>query len=54
MTTGVVPHIDYNKDRTREARQAVADLLKRTGGQLWVQHDLVHFQTLKKAPEFYE
>ncbi len=54
VTTGVVPHIDYNKDRTRQARQMVGDLLKKTGGQLWIQHDLVQFQGLKKAPEFYE
>jgi glyoxylase-like metal-dependent hydrolase (beta-lactamase superfamily II) len=54
VTTGIVPHIDYNKDRTREARQAVSDLMKATGAKLWVQHDLVHFRTLKKAPEFYE
>ncbi|MEO5922802.1 MAG: N-acyl homoserine lactonase family protein [Bryobacteraceae bacterium] len=54
ITTGVVPHIDYNKDRTREARKAVDDLMKRTGAKLWVQHDLVQFQTLKKSPEFYE
>jgi N-acyl homoserine lactone hydrolase len=54
VTTGVVPHIDYNKDRTREARKAVDDLLKATHGQLWIQHDLVQFQTLKKSPAFYE
>jgi N-acyl homoserine lactone hydrolase len=54
VTTGVVPHIDYNKDRTREARKAVDDLLKATRGQLWIQHDLVQFQALKKSPAFYE
>jgi N-acyl homoserine lactone hydrolase len=54
VTTGVVPHIDYNKDRTREARKMVDDLMKRTGAKLWIQHDLVQFRTLKKSPEFYE
>jgi len=54
VTTGKVPHIDYNKDRTRDAREAVTKLLKSTGGKLWIQHDLVQFQTLKKAPDFYE
>jgi glyoxylase-like metal-dependent hydrolase (beta-lactamase superfamily II) len=54
VTTGVVPHIDYNKDRTRESRKVVDDLMKATGAKLWVQHDLVHFRTLKKSPEFYE
>jgi glyoxylase-like metal-dependent hydrolase (beta-lactamase superfamily II) len=54
VTTGVVPHIDYNKDRTREARKAVDAYLKKTSGKLWIQHDLVQFQTLKKAPGFYD
>lgn len=54
VTTGIVPHIDYNKDRTREARADVDRFLKSTGAQLWIQHDLVQFRTLKKAPEFYE
>jgi N-acyl homoserine lactone hydrolase len=54
VTTGKVPHIDYNKDRTREARKAVDDYVKKTGAKLWIQHDLDHFVTLKKAPDFYE
>jgi glyoxylase-like metal-dependent hydrolase (beta-lactamase superfamily II) len=54
VTTGKVPHIDYNKDRTREARKVVDDLLKSTGAKLWIQHDLMQFRTLKKSPEFYE
>jgi N-acyl homoserine lactone hydrolase len=54
VTTGKVPHIDYNKDRTRDARKAVDDYIKTTGAKLWIQHDLDHFATLKKAPEFYE
>ena len=54
VTTGVVPHIDYNKDRTRESRKQIADFMKKTGAKMWIQHDLVQFQTLKKAPGFYE
>jgi N-acyl homoserine lactone hydrolase len=54
VATGVVPHIDYNKDRTREARKAVDDFMKAVGGKMWIQHDLVQFLTLKKAPEYYQ
>ena len=54
VTTGKVPHIDYNKDRTRDARKSLEDYLKTTGGKLWIQHDLDHFATLKKSPDFYE
>jgi glyoxylase-like metal-dependent hydrolase (beta-lactamase superfamily II) len=54
VTTGKVPHIDYNKDRTREARKAVDSYLKANKAKLWIQHDLVQFAALKKAPAFYE
>jgi len=54
IPTGVVPHIDYNKDRTRAARKEVDALMKSIGAKLWIQHDLVQFQSLKKSPEFYD
>jgi len=54
ITTGKVPHIDYNKDRTREARKTIDEFMKKTKSTLFLQHDLVQFKTLKKAPEFYD
>jgi hypothetical protein len=30
------------------------DQVKKTGAQLWIEHDLAHFNQLKKAPGYYE
>jgi glyoxylase-like metal-dependent hydrolase (beta-lactamase superfamily II) len=48
------PTIEYNVDQTKAARVDIDEFLKRTGAQLWIQHDLVGFRKLKKAPAFYE
>ena len=39
---------------TTESRAKVEALVKETGAQLWVGHDLVGFAKLKKSPEYYE
>jgi len=39
---------------TPESRAKVEALLKETGAQLWVGHDIVGFARLKKSPEYYE
>ncbi len=54
VSTGVIPYFEYNKDATRESRAALAEFMKSNGAKLWIQHDLVQFESLKKAPEFYE
>jgi hypothetical protein len=32
----------------------MSDLLDHYGAQLWIQHDVGQYDTLRKAPEFYE
>ena len=39
---------------TPESRAKVEALVKETGGQLWIGHDIVGFAKLKKSPEYYE
>ena len=39
---------------TPESRAKVEALLKETGAQLWIGHDIVGFAKLKKSPEYYE
>ena len=39
---------------TPESRARVEALLKETGAQLWIGHDIVGFARLKKSPEYYE
>lgn len=49
-----LPTSDYNLEQTKAARADVDELLARTSSQLWIQHDLVAFRKLKKAPAYYE
>jgi N-acyl homoserine lactone hydrolase len=54
VTTGIVPPIDVNKPQTTQSRKDLDAYIKKNKAQLWIQHDLVHFKTLKLAPQFYE
>lgn len=47
-----VPSFDTDVKQTRESRKKVEEFLKSTGAQLWIQHDLVLYQKLKRAPEY--
>jgi glyoxylase-like metal-dependent hydrolase (beta-lactamase superfamily II) len=48
-----VPPFNADGDQTIASMQRVEDLLKETGGALWIEHELAHFERLKKAPEHY-
>lgn len=49
-----VPTTEFNAAQTVASRAAVEAFLKKTGAQLWIQHDFTANAKLKKAPEFYE
>ena len=49
-----VPTTEFNAAQTIASRAAVEAFLKKTGAQLWIQHDFTANAKLKKAPEFYE
>ena len=49
-----VPVGDVNKDQTLQSRVALQDFLKRTGAQLWIQHDLAVVEKQRKAPAYYD
>jgi N-acyl homoserine lactone hydrolase len=53
-TTGRIPNFDFDKDQTARSRAAMEDFLKKTGAQLWIQHDFTGGAKLKRAPEYYE
>ena len=40
--------------QTGASRAAIETLLGQTGAQLWIQHDILAYPTLKHAPEFYD
>jgi N-acyl homoserine lactone hydrolase len=49
-----VPTTEFNRDQTIASRADVEAFLKKTGAQLWIQHDFTANAKLKKAPEYYE
>jgi len=49
-----VPITEFNAAQTSASRIAVEAFLKKTGAQLWIQHDYNANAKLRKAPEFYE
>jgi N-acyl homoserine lactone hydrolase len=49
-----VPTFEYSQDETRASRKSVDAFLKKTGAQLWIQHDFEGNAKLKKSPQFYE
>ena len=49
-----VPTTDFNRDQTAASRDAVEAFLKKSGAQLWIQHDFTANAKLKKAPAYYE
>jgi N-acyl homoserine lactone hydrolase len=53
-TLNRLPVSEFDKDQTARSRVAMDAFLKKTGAQLWIQHDIIGYAKLKKAPEFYE
>jgi N-acyl homoserine lactone hydrolase len=49
-----IPTTEFNRDQTVASRADVEAFLKKTGAQLWIQHDLSANAKLKKAPAYYE
>jgi hypothetical protein len=41
-------------EQTAASRIAIEAFLKKTGAQLWIQHDFTANAKLKKAPQYYE
>jgi N-acyl homoserine lactone hydrolase len=48
------PTFEFSVDQTRGSRRDVDGFLKKTGAQLWIQHDLKAHEKLKKAPAYYD
>jgi N-acyl homoserine lactone hydrolase len=48
------PTTEFNKEQTAASRAKIEAYMKKTGAQLWIQHDFMANAKLKKAPAFYE
>ncbi len=49
-----LPAAEFNQDQTAASRAEIGIFLRKTGAQLWIQHDFLGDAKLKKAPAFYE
>ena len=43
-----------DQEITLRSRDALQEFLKKSGGKMWITHDLIGFSRLKKAPEYYD
>jgi glyoxylase-like metal-dependent hydrolase (beta-lactamase superfamily II) len=49
-----IPTTEFNAPQTVASRAAIEGFIKKTGAQLWIQHDFNGNAKLKKAPAFYD
>src|ERR1700730_1179982 len=54
LTLKRIPGFDFDKEQTAKSRASIEDFVKKSGAQLWIQHDAAAGATRKKAPEYYE
>jgi glyoxylase-like metal-dependent hydrolase (beta-lactamase superfamily II) len=50
----LIPKTEYNPEQSKASRATIEEFLKKTGAQLWIQHDYMASAKLKKAPQYYE
>jgi N-acyl homoserine lactone hydrolase len=48
------PQIEANREQTMASRAEMEAFLKKSGAQLWIEHNPATFSRLKKAPEYIE
>ena len=51
---GVVPTFEFNVEQSRASRAKVEALLKQTGAELWIEHDMATQAKLPKSPAYIE
>jgi N-acyl homoserine lactone hydrolase len=52
--TDHVPSFEYNKEQSLASRAKIEEFLKKSGAQLWIEHDFAANAKLKKSPAYYE
>lgn len=53
-TLNRLPINEFDAKQTAQSRALLDAFLKKSGSQLWIQHDIVANDKLKKSPEYYE
>ena len=51
---GKVPTFEFNREQSLASRAAIEAYVKKTGAQLWIEHDSVANSKLRKSPQYYE
>lgn len=51
-TTGRTPTFEYNAEQSRASRAKIEAFLERTGGELWIEHDIATHAQLPKSPAY--
>jgi len=49
-----VPSFNYDLDSTLASMDLLENLAQETGAVLWIEHELALFETLRKAPAYYD
>jgi glyoxylase-like metal-dependent hydrolase (beta-lactamase superfamily II) len=49
-----VPEFNVDVEQTLESMNRVEALVKETGAQFWIEHELASFERLDKAPSYYD
>jgi glyoxylase-like metal-dependent hydrolase (beta-lactamase superfamily II) len=50
--TGILPTFEFSADQSRVSRARVEALLKQTGAELWIEHDMATHAKLPKSPAY--
>jgi glyoxylase-like metal-dependent hydrolase (beta-lactamase superfamily II) len=53
-TTGRLPTFEFNAEQSRASRQKVEALVKKTGAELWIEHDIATHAKLPRPPAYVE
>ncbi len=51
---GILPTFEFSAEQSRAARAKVEALLKETGAELWIEHDMATHAKLPKSPAYIE
>jgi len=49
-----VPTFEFDKEQSLASRAMIEAYVKKTGAQLWIEHDFAANSKLKKSPQYYE
>ena len=52
--TDKTPTFEFSREQSLASREKIEAFCKKTGAQMWIEHDLTNFKRQKHAPDFYE